>query len=368
MEIGTYKVYTEPNWEYELVTCILEKDGEREEESIKARRAYMSQKEIEEFLFKIKEFKEKVLQKVLPIYDNYPDIKPYFINSAIEDDGRARHVLAALASRRQLLQEHTPAEIDDIMLDTFDNLAKSMGYSNLREEKLKDLSDIITFIKGIEEEDSVKFRLIMLFTERHTILPRIREFVKEGVEVIKEYYGIIQKDYENAVVSLKDKNNMVDYLEELDVIKLGDVEEMAVQPCIVTYNQLSIDWVEDDDRLIIADTGIYMLLPEVMSNDYLKNDTKTISALKALGDATRLKIVHMLSGKKMYVQEIADDLGLTPATVSHHMNILLQERLISIIIDNVKAKKIFYEINSSKIKELGEAIQLLGTVDAKEQE
>ncbi|SHO46947.1 ArsR/SmtB family transcription factor [Anaerocolumna xylanovorans] len=368
MEIGAYKVYTEPNWEYELVTCILEKDGKREEDSVKARKFLMSQKEIEKFLENIKEYKENVLKKILPLLEDYPDIKPYFVNSSIEDDSRARHILVSLASRRELSKEHASDEIDSIMLDMFENWAKSINDTGQKEEKFKDLTDIITFLRGVEEDDSTKLRLIMLFTERHTVLPRIQEFVKKGVEVLKEYYHIIQEDFDSAVVTLKDKKNMEDCLDKLEVLKLGDVDGMTVQPCIVAYNQLSIDWFDEDNRDIMADTGIYMFLPEAMTNDFSGNDARIVSALKALGDATRLKIIHMLSGKKMYIQEIADDLSLTPATVSHHMNILLQERLISITVDTTRSKKIFYEINASKMKELGEVIKLLGTLAEGNQE
>lgn len=360
MEISAYKVYSEPNWEYELVACILEKDGKREEESLKARKFLMNQKEIEELLANIKDFKGKVLNRVLPLLENYPDIKPYFMNNTLEENGRARHILAALASRKELAKEHTAEEIDSLMLDIFDDWAKTIDETTEKEGKFKDLADIIAFLKGLEEDDSAKFRFIMLYTERHTALPKIQEFVKQGVEVLKEYYPVIKADFEKAVSNLQDRKNMEAYLDKLEVIKLGDVESMIVQPCIVTYNQLSIAC--EDNGEVMADTGIYMLLPDVMVNNFAGNDGRIISALKALGDTTRLKIIHMLSGKKMYIQEIADDLGLTPATVSHHMNILLQERLISITVDAAKAKKIFYEMNASQLKDLGEAIRLLGTL------
>lgn len=367
MEIGTYKVYTEPNWEYELVTCILEKDGKREEESVKARKLLMSQKEIEKFLAHIKEYKENVLRKVLPLLEEYPDIKTYFINSTIEDDSRTRHILASLASHRELSKEHTADEIDRLMLEAFEKWEKFDDVAE-QEVKLQNLTDIITFLKDLEEDDSTKFRLIMLYTERHTAIPRIQEFVKKGIKVLKEYYHIVQEDFDNAVITIKDKKNMEACMDNLEVLKLGNVHGMTVQPCIITYNQLSIDWNDEDNKDMIADTGIYMFLPDVMANDYSGNDAKIISALKALGDATRLKIIYLLSGKKMYVQELADELSLTPATVSHHMNILLQERLVSLTVDATKAKKIFYEINTSKIKELGEAVKLLGAMAEEKQE
>ncbi len=363
MEIGEYKVYTEPNWEYELIECILEKDGKREEEAIKARKFLMSRKEIEEFLTNIKEFKEKVLARVLPLLEEYPDIKPYFTISSAEEDNRARHILATLASRRELIKEHTAPEIDKLMLDVFENWAKSISERDQNEGHFEGLSDIVSFLKGLEEEDSVKFRLIMLFTERHTVIPRLKEFIEKGIKILQEYFNIVQEDFDKAVTSLRDKRNMEDYFDRLEVIKLGDVNGITVQPCIVPYNQLSIDWVMGESRDIIADTGIYMLLPDALETDYFRNDARLTGALKALGDATRIKIIHMLSGRKMYIQEMAEILELTPATVSHHMNILLQERLVSITVDSTNAKKVFYEINSSKIKALGDAVKLLGETD-----
>lgn len=363
MEIGEYKVYQEPNWEYELIECILEKSGKREKETVKARKFLMSQKEIEDLLADIQEFKEKVLAKVLPLLEEYQDIKPYFVNSSIEEDNRARHILATLASRRELLGEHTEAEIDKIMLDAFESWGISSSETDGNEEHFTGLADIINFLKGLDDEDSVKFRMIMLFTERHSIMPRLREFTLKGVEILKEYYEIVREKFEKAVAALQDKRSMEDYLEKLEVIKLGDVTVMKVQPCIVTYNQFSVDWTVNESSDIIADTGIYMLMPDILDNNYYGSDSKLTGALKALGDATRLKIIHMLSGKRMYIQEMAEVLELTPATVSHHMNILLQEMLVSVTLDNVNAKKVFYEINNSKIKALGEAVKLLGAAD-----
>ncbi|MGZ4164029.1 MAG: DUF2087 domain-containing protein [Tumebacillaceae bacterium] len=43
---------------------------------------------------------------------------------------------------------------------------------------------------------------------------------------------------------------------------------------------------------------------------------------KALADVNRLKIVMLLAAGPLSGQEIAEKLGLTPATVTHHMNLL----------------------------------------------
>ncbi|MFR7609645.1 MAG: ArsR/SmtB family transcription factor [Christensenellaceae bacterium] len=42
--------------------------------------------------------------------------------------------------------------------------------------------------------------------------------------------------------------------------------------------------------------------------------------LRTLADKNRMKIMQQLSAGKSYGQELADMLGLSPNTVSHHMN------------------------------------------------
>jgi DNA-binding transcriptional ArsR family regulator len=48
-------------------------------------------------------------------------------------------------------------------------------------------------------------------------------------------------------------------------------------------------------------------------------DAQTVRVLKALADETRLRILQMLAQRPLYGQQIAESLGLSHPTVSHHM-------------------------------------------------
>lgn len=61
----------------------------------------------------------------------------------------------------------------------------------------------------------------------------------------------------------------------------------------------------------------------------------------------------------MYLQEIAEALELAPSTISHHIQILLNTMLVSVTVDAMNSRKIFYETNKDKVKELGESIKTL---------
>ena len=67
---------------------------------------------------------------------------------------------------------------------------------------------------------------------------------------------------------------------------------------------------------------------------------------KALADETRIKILKLLSLRRMCVCEIMVALDLTQPTASHHLRILEN---VGIVKDERKGKWIFYSIANSKL-------------------
>ncbi|TCP58224.1 hypothetical protein EV586_102677 [Tumebacillus sp. BK434] len=65
---------------------------------------------------------------------------------------------------------------------------------------------------------------------------------------------------------------------------------------------------------------------------------KMLEFHKALADANRLKIVMLLAAGSLSGQEIAEKLGLTPATVTHHMNLLRN----AMVVKGVREKNTIY--------------------------
>lgn len=357
MEIINYKVLTEPNWEYELVCGIVEDTIKKE--SSDGQNANHDSMEINSILKNVMEYRDKVMNHVISILDQYPEIKPLFKISEVEVDNRARPILVYLVCQKKLNKELSEEDIDSLMLEGFEAWAKSVNgeYSDIR---IANLSDLINFLKDLEVEDSVKMRMITLYSERYTLIPKVQLFLAEGITILKEYFHLVQQEFEDSVAIFQDKKFLQSNLDKLGLFKFGKCNSMILQPCIIPYNQIAVDWRDEEGDVVYTEVGLYVFR---LSDHVKKNtlsDSKILSGLKALGDATRLKIIHMLTGKKMYIQEISDVLNLTPATVSHHINLLLQEGLVCVTVDVEKAKKIYYEINPEKYRELGEAVIQLG--------
>ena len=73
--------------------------------------------------------------------------------------------------------------------------------------------------------------------------------------------------------------------------------------------------------------------------------------LKALGDSTRFNIIKLLKDRPYYLKELADALGLTSPTVSHHMDELLQAGLVKI---TNKGRRIYYTLDLESMRNISE--------------
>ena len=73
----------------------------------------------------------------------------------------------------------------------------------------------------------------------------------------------------------------------------------------------------------------------------------------ALADPNRQKIIKCLKKSELPVSEIAKNLNITLATLSHHLDILRRADLVS---SRREGRQIFYQLNLSVVDELMETM------------
>jgi DNA-binding transcriptional ArsR family regulator len=79
--------------------------------------------------------------------------------------------------------------------------------------------------------------------------------------------------------------------------------------------------------------------------------------LKALSDSSKLEIISSLKISPKYNLEIAQQLGLTPATMSHHMSVLLSCGFVGV--EKMDGKVYYHLVEENMISMLEELKQAL---------
>lgn len=83
-------------------------------------------------------------------------------------------------------------------------------------------------------------------------------------------------------------------------------------------------------------------------------DQTLLTALKALSDASRLRIVGLLAdGRRMPVEQLARALGLSPATVVHHLKRLRDAELVE---SHPRPPYMDYSLRLGRLGEIGGAL------------
>lgn len=84
-------------------------------------------------------------------------------------------------------------------------------------------------------------------------------------------------------------------------------------------------------NLITAYHGVRVYIYPIQTVHGDHAPPELVRLYKALGDETRLKILRLIAGREMYLQELATALGLSHVTVLHHMVVLRAAHLVQVV-------------------------------------
>lgn len=146
-------------------------------------------------------------------------------------------------------------------------------------------------------------------------------FEKESIQVlISNFYGVSENSYQEFTTYIRPKIMKCDY-----VLFVDDDETME------DYHIMEIGITFDKNY---------------RAEKYRPTKEQICNGLKLLSDQSKFEILKQINGRKAYGQELAAMLNLTTATISHHMNALMEFGFITI---EKKEKKIYYTTNQGAI-------------------
>ncbi|MGB4389011.1 MAG: metalloregulator ArsR/SmtB family transcription factor, partial [Caldicoprobacterales bacterium] len=123
---------------------------------------------------------------------------------------------------------------------------------------------------------------------------------------------------------------------------------------IVSYGSMSIRFSAWRRLRLLMGVGLLFSELNQLKDRSKYRDKMAKKQLKAISDPTRYEIIRQLSIRPQYVQELADALGLTAATLSHHLATLQQAMLVGV---RIEGRRSYYSINEEELKQLAEVLE-----------
>jgi DNA-binding transcriptional ArsR family regulator len=223
--------------------------------------------------------------------------------------------------------------------------------ANIPEEELRTLADLISFVETSSYDPSSKWEAIKIFNHQEAHYNEISKILSEVIELLNNKYsgqiaGLSQEFHEYWSEYQKN-NDIIDTIH--DTLKVSwrlSRQGTILMPVIfVPFSiSISVDDIENKSKDIIRFGILQDNRMELTSSRIKKEDIIEIG--KLLNDKSKVDILEFVSKKPCYGKEIANELNLSTATISYHVNALLK---IGFLQAEVISNKVYYSIDRERI-------------------
>ena len=201
------------------------------------------------------------------------------------------------------------------------------------EEKVQELLEnqfaFLDFLKNMPIDDTLRWNYF-------TIMSQPKKFVEDFIslhQIIKpifekvyaEYLPILEKSYMEFETTIHEHPTILleaftgtKVIEEID----WESDEISVIPTLL----LSDFYFQDSEILLLGAKSLEVIQHVIQTR--LDKQQERINVFKNLGDKTRYQIFCEIAKGTKSVKGIAEQLGITSATVSYHINELVLSNLV----------------------------------------
>ena len=187
----------------------------------------------------------------------------------------------------------------------------------------------LDFLKNLPIDDTVRWNYF-------TIMSQPKKFVEDFIslhqtlkpifeKVYAEYLPILEKSYQEFETTIQEHPMILaeafsgtKVIEEIDWAS----DEISVIPTVL----LSDFYFQDSEILILGAKSLEVIQHVIQTR--LDKQQERINVFKNLGDKTRYQIFCEIAKGTKSVKGIAEQLGITSATVSYHINELVLSNLV----------------------------------------
>lgn len=337
------------------ITCFLyryfnDETMESLHENLKKKSGYT--KEVQYTLEKMEIIYYEILNKI----EVPKELSMYFV-AFQEEEGIISGIADALLFKCYLTKEEKLDTLKKIVKDEFHknngrsflHVLENSGFE-IKDELQTSVSEeeFVRFLdtSGIKEE--MKWKVYKIFHEfdKHTDI--LFNYIEKVYLVFKEVYKKHEKDFDGFVKYWNDAQEHNEIQEKLNkvvgLLTQEDYVEVTLRPCWMGCNSISL-YGEDNWDDIVYYVGLFF-------TDYNFFDVKEVTnkemctRLKLLSDPSKYEILRLIQKEGKYGAQLAEHLNLTTATISHHVNALMNSGMITLEKDS---NRIYYHANKNLV-------------------
>lgn len=223
------------------------------------------------------------------------------------------------------------------------------------------MEDILLLLDKTTLSQGEQMTLLRFFQQIDTWHARIQDLLIQLEAVVRDAFPLIAARFEEKVREVKaagDQAAPIQFIQQMgtDLSALRADEPVIITIWLVVYNGMGFRFSEDRRQPLLTMYGLLFDELGKLKDALAMRQELTERQLKALADPNRLRIIRSLRGGERFARQLSDELGLTPATVSHHLNILLVAFLVG---SRLEGRNVYYRLNNKGLAGLAEDLRKL---------
>lgn len=214
------------------------------------------------------------------------------------------------------------------------------------------MAEILQTVSKAPFEDADRLMLLRFFQEIEPWHARVMQALGRLEQVCQSHFPLVAARFERKVQALEQPgglNTVTDWLDRLGVGALRTDERIHVRPHVLNYNALWFHLSTWRRTRMQAHLGLLFEELSALKDQRKEREELTQRQLKAIADPTRLAILRLLGDRPWYVQQLADELKLSSATLSHHLGVLTHALMLR---HDVEGRRIYYRLNRQELRTL----------------
>lgn len=228
-------------------------------------------------------------------------------------------------------------------------------------EKDKTPADVTKRILKMKLPDELKLNLQEMFWNREEHREKLFALLEKGIAFLHQFEEELQEEVERFYQYWKErleKQSFFDYIKEELQLDVGPNElGYEIWVSLIAVSRISYGRELEDDGSCkgkdIAHVGTLVAagINPLFNREKSEKELEMYAAdvLKVLSDRSKFEILSYIKDKSAYGSELAKYMGLTTATISHHMNALLLCGLVEMEREN---NRVFYRENKQAVEEV----------------
>ncbi len=229
-----------------------------------------------------------------------------------------------------------------------------------------DSMSVVRAVTQMQAPDDVKISVLDMFMNRKQHREKCRALLETAWEIVLQFEDVFNEvanrfySYWIPILAEKGNEQFIDAYMPFARHLLKEVPAITLNPDFFFPVRIAGS-VKPDDNLQLPENEPFRIHFGILHSsetviDGMQNmlspesdDIEYDSCLKHLADKSRFAILQELHQGPRYGGELAKKLNLTTATVSHHMGLLFESKLISI---DRRENKVYYSLNQNVIEKV----------------